>query len=321
MQGFQDEGANNSFFKLMQIPLLSVCMITYNHEKFIAQAIESVLMQKTNFPFELVIGEDKSTDITREVCLKYLKDNPEKIKLFAHENNLGMIPNFLTIVKECKGKYIAILDGDDYWTSPDKLQKQVDFMENNPDYSICFHNAIILSEPDNNLVPFFRRPLNKSTFTIKDILRKNFIPTLSCLYRRTFLNDFPVWFAGAMPGDWFIYILCAQHGPLKYIDEIMGTYRIHAGGNYSGPPQIRNFEKTVKSLEALYSEIDIKYKRELRKTLSKKYFSLGKLLLKNGSKKEAYSNTIKSIKIFPRKVLDVPHEYLKFFLLYILSSR
>ena len=121
-----------------ETPLVSVRMSTYNHEKFIAQAIEGVLMQKTNFLFELIIGEDCSTDRTREIVVDYANRYPEIIKPILHEKNVGSKLNGRACKAACRGKYIAICEGDDYWIDPLKLQKQVDFMESHPECSFCF---------------------------------------------------------------------------------------------------------------------------------------------------------------------------------------
>lgn len=110
--------------------VVTVAMITYNHESFIAEAIEGVLMQRTDFNYQLLIGEDNSTDRTREIILDYMKCNQDIIHLLPQEKNLGMIPNFIETLKACNGKYIALCEGDDYWIDPDKLQKQVDFFRN-----------------------------------------------------------------------------------------------------------------------------------------------------------------------------------------------
>jgi len=118
-------------------PLVSVCMITYNHENFIKDAIEGILMQKTSFPIELIIGEDCSTDNTRKIVKDYEEKYPEIIFAQYSEKNLGMINNFLNVLQAARGKYIALCEGDDYWTDPLKLQKQVDFLEANPEYVIC----------------------------------------------------------------------------------------------------------------------------------------------------------------------------------------
>jgi len=118
------------------LPVVSVYMITYNHESYIAQAIEGIMMQQTDFPIELVIGEDCSTDRTREICLEYQDKYPEIIRLLLPEKNIGIYKNSKSTFIECKGKYIAICEGDDYWTDPLKLQKQVYFLETRPDFAL-----------------------------------------------------------------------------------------------------------------------------------------------------------------------------------------
>ena len=108
---------------------VSVFMITYNHEKYIAEALDSILMQKTDFDFDIVIGEDCSTDATRRIVLEYSRKYPDKIKLLLHNVNVGFISNMMYVLEACTGKYVAMCEGDDYWTDPFKLQKQVDFLE------------------------------------------------------------------------------------------------------------------------------------------------------------------------------------------------
>lgn len=301
-------------------PLLSVCIITYNHESLIAQALESVLIQKTNFEFEIVVGEDCSTDKTREICLSLRNKYPDKINLILNKVNMGMMPNFIQTLKECKGKYIALLDGDDFWTDPLKLQKQVDFLEANPDYVICFHNSNLLYEDDPLKKSLFIQNKIKSTFSLKDILKGNFIPTQSCVYRNNLIKDYPGWFYHALPGDWFLHIFNAHFGLIKYSDEVMSTYRIHRSGLYSGEPKISNFEKTIASLNAYYDDIDIRYRSIIKRNISRRYFSIGKLLLKKNHRKEALNKTITSLKIYPLNILFVPFHYLKFFVLLLLPG-
>ena len=116
---------------------LSIVMITYNHEPYIRQAIEGVLMQETFFNIELVIGEDCSTDKTRSICEEYADKFPDKINLLPTEGNLGMMPNFMRTLEARTGKYIALCEGDDYWTDSLKLQKQLDFLEENEECVVC----------------------------------------------------------------------------------------------------------------------------------------------------------------------------------------
>ena len=131
-------------------PLLSVVTITYNHAPYIAKCIESVLMQQVNFPMEFIIAEDCSTDGTRAICEEYAKKYPDLIRLITSETNVGVNPNELRAMKAVKGKYIAYCEGDDYWTDPLKLQKQVDFLESHSDYSVCFHRCQHWNEDTNS---------------------------------------------------------------------------------------------------------------------------------------------------------------------------
>ena len=126
--------------------LVSVAVITYNHEKYIRQALDSILMQQTVFDFEIVIGEDCSTDNTREIIQSYQIKYPERIKLVTSESNVGPMPNVVRTYKACRGKYIAVLEGDDYWIDPLKLEKQVDLLEANPEFSMCFTDRSIVDE-------------------------------------------------------------------------------------------------------------------------------------------------------------------------------
>ena len=126
-------------------PLVSVCMITYGHEKYIEEAINSVLMQECDFDFEFIISNDCSPDATDSVIRSILNTHPESSPIVYHkqEKNLGMMPNFLFALDQCKGDFIAVCEGDDFWTDKLKLQKQVDFLRENEDCSLCFHNASI----------------------------------------------------------------------------------------------------------------------------------------------------------------------------------
>jgi glycosyltransferase involved in cell wall biosynthesis len=122
----------------LSVPLVSVKIITYNHAPFIALAIEGVLQQNTNFHFELVIGEDYSTDGTRKIVFEYQKKYPDFIRVITSEENVGMKKNGYRTTKACRGKYIAFCDGDDYWHRPDKLQKQIDYLENHPECGMLY---------------------------------------------------------------------------------------------------------------------------------------------------------------------------------------
>ena len=203
----------------------SICMITYNQEKFISQAIEGAINQKTNFDFELVIGEDCSTDSTKEIIYKYKKQHPDKIKVITSETNVGMMQNFIRTLNSCRGKYVALCEGDDYWTDLNKLQKQVDFLESHPDFAMCSHAVETVFESVGEKDPFVK-PLRMSTF--EDIVTHgHFIPTLSIVFKKVALPIIPVWFKDLWVGDIPLVLLVAHYGKNYYIDEVMGLKRKH----------------------------------------------------------------------------------------------
>lgn len=281
-------------------PVVSVHMITYNQGRYIASAIEGVIMQKTNFAFELVIGEDNSRDNTKNIINSYVKDYPDIIKPIFRSNNIGSMNNWIDTFKQCRGRYIAICEGDDYWTDPNKLQKQVDFLEANPDFAICFHNArkLIQKTGDDSSL-FFNNP-SKDVFTVTDIIKKNFIPTLTCVFRNKLFKEFPDWYYDAFPGDWPLHILNAQFGKIKYIDEIMGVYRIHDGGSVSmGKNLIYNYERYIKTFESIEKGMGKKHKRIIAYTISNFYFELSKLYVNEKNYNKAKTAILKCFKKYP----------------------
>lgn len=216
-------------------PKVSVVMITYNHEKFIAQAIESVLMQETVFPVELVIGEDCSTDGTRTIVQEYAGKYPNVIRALLPNRNLGMHTNFLAMHAACCGDYFAYLEGDDYWTSEHKLRKQVNLLEEHSDYAMCFHRVKIFRDQPREDVGESPPPKLRTPFqTITTLLEGCFLMTGSVLLRKTCYPDFPPGFTELAMGDWPTWILAARNGKIGYIDDLMGCYRLHAGGVHSG---------------------------------------------------------------------------------------
>lgn len=263
---------------------VSVAMITYNHRSFVAQAIESVLMQQTEFEYELIIGEDCSTDGTREVVRAYGERHPERIRLLLPERNLGMHANFVATLCACRGQYVALLEGDDYWTSPEKLQLQVEFLDSHPGYSICFHNVTECYEDRERE----REPWNycpeglKETLTLKDLVIRNFMPTCSVMYRRGLFNRLPNWYFQAKFGDWPLHILHAQHGEIRYLNKVMGVHRNHPGGVWSTQDQIHNIEEVIRFLRCIGSYLNSGYQRVIETTVSKCYFEMAIMYLERG---------------------------------------
>lgn len=234
--------------------MVSIKMITYNHEPYIAQAIEGVVMQKTTFKIELIIGEDCSTDATRKICEEYAEKYPEIIRLLPSVKNLGMINNGTRTLNAGTGKYIAICDGDDYWTDPYKLQKQIEFLEANPDYAICFHRVYELETDKDPVLSNLNVSEQEETYTIEDLAKGNFIHTPSVVFRNKLFGQFPVWFHDSPVGDYPLYMLNAKHGKIKYFPQAMAVYRRHTGGMWSVQSEEQILEKWLKVLDYLLTE-------------------------------------------------------------------
>ena len=216
------------------LPMVSIFSLAYNHESYIEKAIESWLMQKTNFRFEAVIGEDHSTDRTREIVFSYAKKYPEIIRVIHSESNVGIRENAKRTRAACRGKYVAFCEGDDYWIDPNKLQRQVDFMEANPDFSICFHDAIVLQDNKSQPPKYFVSKNQKEISSTEDVIEKYYIPTASMLLRSTYIEDLPDWFKHVYNGDWALQLFLSTKGKIKYIDELMSVYRKNEGGLSGG---------------------------------------------------------------------------------------
>jgi glycosyltransferase involved in cell wall biosynthesis len=262
---------------------LSILMITYNHQNYIKQALDSILMQVTNFEYEIVVGEDCSTDNTRKILCEYQLKYPDKIRLLLPDQNLGMMKNFIQTYQACQGEYIAILEGDDYWTCSNKLQKQVDFLNNNPDFTICFHNANYLWEIDDHPPHgLLCKESQKEVSTLEDLLVENFIPTLTSMFRNRQFGAFPDWFLRMKFGDWPLHILNAEHGKIGYLNESMASYRVHSCGVASvSRTDKRKYLEHIKSVIAFYEAIgrhlSDSYKAFIQKRLSEQYCLLGKV--------------------------------------------
>lgn len=208
----------------MQDPLVSVWMITYNHEKYIRQSLEGAVSQKTNFAFEIIIGEDCSTDGTRAIVEEFESRYPDIIVPIYHETNVGAMRNaYEYCYPRLSGKYVACLEGDDYWIDENKLQKQVDFLEANPDYAIYCHRVYELSD-GNELreTGLFSSASGSTTeFTIEDLASiGNFIHTASVLFRNGLIPGFPSWFSTSPVGDYVLHMLNARGARLHFFHTL-----------------------------------------------------------------------------------------------------
>lgn len=248
-------------------PLVTICIQTYNQVKFIENCIKGALIQTTDFPIEILLADDDSKDGTREICMQYAKQFPHKIRLFLHsrKNNIkiGDFPsaNFIALYNffNAKGKYIAICEGDDFWTDPLKLQKQYDFMESNSKYSVCYHDYQIVNSSNyyinSQKVSPLREDLNAEELT----LAFRHPATLTIFFRNLLSKNLPEEITQVLAIDVFLNSLLGQKGPGKYLNHILpSSYRIHEGGLWSEmkiEPKLISKINTFNQLSNYYSRI------------------------------------------------------------------
>lgn len=258
------------------MPKVSVLIITYNQKNFIRQAIDSVLAQKTTFPIEILVGDDFSTDGTREIIQEYERQHPGLVIGVLHPHNMGKNGgiNFLETLKLAKGEYYALIDGDDYLTDPLKLQKQADLLDAHPDYSMTFHNALITYE-DGSPSHILNGPDMKPFYTVDDLIGDDeiwFMATSSTLYRNS-IREYPAWFRESSSGDIPRLILKAKLGKIGYIPDVMSVYRKNSAGasfhdNYRNETFLRN---RIRMYSDINRELDYKYDTVLRRNMARYY--------------------------------------------------
>ncbi|GAA4407794.1 hypothetical protein GCM10023187_28860 [Nibrella viscosa] len=281
---------------------VSVCIITYNQAKFIREAIDSVVAQQTNFPFEVLIGDDFSTDGTRDIIREYAARYPDLIRPVLHPHNMGQngLFNTLDTYKQARGAYIAAMDGDDYWTDPLKLQKQADFLDAHPDFSTCYHNALITYE-DGSPPHVVNPPDQAPVSTLEDLIGEDeiwFMATSSVMFRHV-IRDYPQWFLKSVSGDIPRYVLLAKHGKIGYLPDVMSVYRKNTGGtSYTDRYDDARFLKNrIEMYEGINQELDYRFNRQLQRNIARYY----KMMLRSRQYRNQY---------FSRLLLAVKYLYL-----------
>lgn len=236
---------------------MSVCCTTYNHENYIEKAIEGFLMQKTTFPIEIIIHDDASTDNTANIIKSYAEHDDRIVVILQEKNQYSQKikpwPNF--VFPRARGKYIALCEGDDYWTDPFKLQKQVDFLDANQDYGICFHDVEILNDNTGILRADDMKPDVNETTILNDLLACNYIFTPTAVLR----NDFkiPKWYYTSLVGDWPLYFLQIKGRKLKKIKEKMAVYRENDTGVWSLISKERQLKVSIEVNRTLIDNLDL----------------------------------------------------------------
>lgn len=247
---------------------VSVLMVTYNQRQFVAQALQSAVQQETDFDYEIVVGDDWSTDGTREIIHRLQSEHGDKIRILHTSHHLGMHQNMIRTYEACRGQYLAILEGDDYWTSPHKLQRQVDFLDNHEECVTCFHNAIVMAT-DASQERLYCPPDQKQLSTIEDILQENFIPTCSVMCRSGLIKEIPAWAFDLAFGDWPFHVLCACHGAIGYINDTLAVYRRHEAGVWTTLSNQQKADTVVAMYRHLNDHLGSKYDALIASLISK----------------------------------------------------
>ena len=280
--------------------MVTIASTTYNMEAYIAEAMDSWLAQKTTFPYDILISDDGSTDGTCDVVRRYMEKYPN-IRLIS-TGHVGKMPNFIRSLKESKGKYIALCDGDEYWIDPNKLQKQVDFMETHPDFSECFTNSYVLNtvtgEKKIAKTQLWDEADTKGLLIHRDNDNVQMSPghTSTFLDRNQYLQVYPEWMYGDVMTDFPLYMLMSQYGKAKFINDVTSVYRHRPDGvsslNYTFE---KNTRKRINVYRHVNRDFNYKYRRIINPIIADYYYALGKRQYKTGHKPQGLWSIVKSM--------------------------
>lgn len=261
--------------------MVSVVMITYNHELFIEESLLSILNQETSFEYEIIVGNDRSTDKTDDVIQNILKNHPKayRVRYYNNNPNLGVTPNSKKALDMVEGKYMALCEGDDFWIDEQKLQKQVDFLELNEDFAICFHNTRVDFFDQKAPSYYVNENIEKDVFTLDDMIGEDeiwFTATASLMIRSSAYGKTPDWFLTSKSGDIPIIILAARNGKIKYLPDVMAVYRKNlASFSHTDSHEDKSFLwNRVFMYEKLNAETGFKYNKRLKRNIARYYYML-----------------------------------------------
>ncbi len=243
-------------------------MITYRHKAFIEQAVRSVQMQTLYPECELIIGNDSADDATRALIEK-IADGDSRIQIVHHQPRVGMMKNFRHTLNRCRGEFVAMLEGDDYWLDPQKLEKQIRVFQKHPNASFSFHRVIVRDETKAPPASWISNRDTKSEVTLHDLIGPNFIFTCSAIFRRSIVAaGLPDWFLEMPIGDWPLYLTCSQNGPGIFQRDVMGVYRIHTEGSWGPQAALAQHRKWVKGVALCHDKFGDEIKSSFKKYLS-----------------------------------------------------
>ncbi len=236
--------------------MLSVAVITYNQEKYISQTLDSILQQKHNYPYEIIIGEDCSSDGTRKIIEDYVKKYPDIIKPLYNNPNKGIIKNFFNVIEHCSGKYIMECAGDDYWL-PGKVEKQIKYMEKHKNVGLCYSKASVFNQSNNS---YLKKTRGKDRTKYEQLFMKNEIPALTVCYKKELVDSYmadvkPVehnWLMEDSP----MWLWFSKNAKIKFLNSITGVYRIfeESACHFVDEKKQKIFDESCLDIRRFYAE-------------------------------------------------------------------
>jgi len=279
----------------MNVPKLSIALTTYNHEKYITDALDSIINQKLNWDYEIVIGNDCSTDNTQSIILDYKQRFGDIIQILPRSKNLGYVKNFSDTLLKCRGEYIAIFDGDDIML-PDKLNKQIDFLNSHPEYILVGHDVRVFDSKNNNTLTYYGPKIKKDFYLVEDLIKHgSFIPNPSKMFRRSAMPKEGIDTNIIAIADWYITIEICFGGKIGYINEVLADYRVHGTSimqNIKGNTHFHDISYILNKLESRFPK---KYTHLFNHQFAYAYLIKGIFEFQSDEVKESRKSFITSI--------------------------
>lgn len=264
------------------LPLVSVAITTYNLEKLVARSIDSALAQEVPFPIEIVIGDDGSTDGTLQVVASYAERYPNLIRVFTREKNVGIQRNTFETLDRCRGRYTAWLDGDDYWTDPHKLAKQVNILESDSSVSVCGH-AVRWVTLEGEIKRDRYPSVAAGRYGMEEILRHNFLATPCVVFRTGAHRSVPSWyFEFESLSDWIFWVMSAQTGDIVLLDDVMADVTSSSTSSFMSRGQLYWYQADLNFYNCLEHFVPAQYRRLVRAEKGKRYEAIAYELRKQG---------------------------------------
>ena len=293
-------------------PLVTICSTTYNLEEYIGEAIHSWLSQQTNFAYDIVISDDGSTDNTIQIIESFIQEHPNKITLIKSEH-IGKMPNFIRSLQATNGKYVALCDGDDYWIDPLKIQKQVDFMEANPDFSACYTNSYVINEHTQEKKVAKTQIWDEAT-TSELLDHNDFNPdgiamspghTSTFMYRNGLVDDYPDWMYQDIMTDFPLYMIMSKYGKSKFINDFTSVYRHHSQGVSTKFYSFFNTNNTrIFVLKNINQYFNFKYKKKINQLIARHYINVFRYYRRNYEYFRAIISLFKVLVYSPKVMID-----------------